>query len=143
MEILPNSAAPRLAEGVSSHAAGNGRGAQHRQTKQQQAQDFNDIKSNIPQGQVDSNIKEEIDYPASTKAEPESAAFGAPADAASAYPATLLKQMSKGKKGHAGSIKEQVQALLAMGFTEVQAKKALQNCSHDVQRAANWLLAGT
>ena len=81
----------------------------------------------------------------SMKGEDSSAAAtpGFRADALSGQPATLMGQLSKGRKSNAGASQVEVQALLAMGFTEVQARKALQNCSHDVQRAANWLLAGT
>ena len=80
------------------------------------------------------------------RAQDSSSAAGTPGcrvDALSGQPAIVMEQLSKGRKGNAGASQVEVQALLAMGFTEVQARKALQNCSHDVQRAANWLLAGT
>ena len=139
IEVLPTSAAPKLEGAVNSHPASNGHTLQQGSWKQEQGQGQQNMG---PQSKIWSGA---IQPKAEDSSAAETPGFGAAntLDAISAQPATLMKQLSKGKKTHAGALKEEVQALLAMGFTEVQATKALQNCSHDVQRAANWLLAGT
>ena len=106
---------------------------------QQQQQSLTEPRSEPLPGMVQTGIKEEAGLGSSRAPE---AQHGSK-QAVSAQPATLLKQLGKGKKGQGGLSLEDVQVLLAMGFTEVQARKALQNCSHNVERAANWLLAGT
>ena len=137
IEILSASLAPRSTGDMDSHPATNGHAAQYssiREEDQQKQQQNMGPRSKIWLGTT------------GIKAEDSSAAAASPGfgvDALSAQPATLMEQLSKGRKSNAGASQVEVQALLAMGFTEVQARKALQNCSHDVQRAANWLLAGT
>ena len=125
VEILPDSSVPKLLESkVASKAAGNGSEVQQTLVKQEQQQQS--------MAKVQGR-REGCDDPASAAAHVTTPA----------QPETLLKQLSKGRKAQGAPSKGELQALLAMGFTEVQAKKALQNCSHDVQRAANWLLAGS
>ena len=121
---------------INSDSATNGHAPQHSSVKQED-----------PQQQQNMGPRSKILLgTAGVKAEESSAAAASPGfggGALSAQQATLMTQLSKGRRGNAGASQVEVQALLAMGFTEVQARKALQNCSHDVQRAANWLLAGT
>ena len=124
VEILPDSSAPKLESKAASKAAGKGSEVQQTLVKPEQQQQS--------MAQVQGR-REGCDDPASAAAHVTTPA----------QPETLLKQLSKGRKAQGAPSKEDLQALLAMGFTEVQAKKALQNCSHDVQRAANWLLAGS
>ena len=132
IEILPASLAPRLTGDVNSRSAINGHAPHHNKIKEEEQQNMG------PRSKVWLGT-------ASMKGEDSSAAAmpGFRGDALSGQPATLMEQLSKGRKSNAGASQVEVQALLAMGFTEAQARKALQNCSHDVQRAANWLLAGT
>ncbi len=137
IEVLPPSAAPKLEGGIDSHPASNGHGFQHSSVKQEQHQQNMGPRSNVWSGAIHPKAED------SSAAEAPGFGAGYHLDAISAQPATLMKQLSKGRKASAGALKEEVQALLAMGFSEIQAMKALQNCSHDVQRAANWLLAGT
>ena len=140
IEILPSSSAVKLEGDASSYVACNSSTTQQQPTQQQQQRrSLTEPRSEPLPGMVQTGIKEEASL-ASIRA-PE--AHHGSKQAVSAQPATLLKQLGKGKKGQGGLSLEDVQVLLAMGFTEVQAKKALQNCSHNVERAANWLLAGT
>ena len=147
IEILPSSSAVKLEGDVSSYVACNSSTFQQKRTQQQQQQQqqqqrrrsLTEPRSEPLPGMIQTGIKEEANL-ASIRA-PE--AHHGSKQAVAAQPATLLKQLGKGRKGQGGLSLEDVQVLLAMGFTEVQAKKALQNCSHNVERAANWLLAGT
>ena len=140
IEVLPSSSAVKLEGDASSYVACNSSTAQQKPAQQQrQRRSLTEPRSEPLPGMVQTGIKEEA-HPASSRA-PE-AQHGSK-QAVSGQPATLLKQLGKGRKGQGGLSLEDVQVLLAMGFTEVQAKKALQNCSHNVERAANWLLAGT
>ena len=139
IEILPPSVAPRSTGVIESHAAAIGHGPQHssiEEEEQQQEQQNMGPRSKIWTGTTDDRGGDDSSAPATP-------GFGVVRDAVAAQPATLMQQLSKGRRGSTGASQVEVQLLLAMGFTEVQARKALQNCSHDVQRAANWLLAGT
>ena len=138
IEILPSSSAVKLEGDASSYVACNSSAIQQKPAQQQQ-QSLTEPKSEPLPGMLQTGITRGAD-PASIRAP---AAHHGSEQAVSAQPATLLKQLGKGRKGQGGLSLEDVQVLLAMGFTEVQAKKALQNCSHNVERAANWLLAGT
>ena len=124
VEVFPDSSAPNVESKVASKEAAKGSEVQQTFVKREQQQQ------------------------SMAKVQGRSEGCDNPASAAAhvikpAQPETLLNQLSKGRKAQGAPSKEDLQALLAMGFTEVQAKKALQNCSHDVQRAANWLLAGS
>ena len=139
VEVLPSPSAVKLEGDASSCAACNTSTTQQKPAQQQQQWSLTESRSEPLPGMVQTSIKQEVD-PAIIRA---SEAHHSSKQAVSAQPATLMKQLSKGRKGQGGLSVEDVQVLLAMGFTEVQAKKALQNCSHNVERAANWLLAGT
>ena len=124
VEILSDSSAPKLESKVASKAAGKGIEVQQTLVKrEQQHQSMAKVQGRSEGCDNSASAAAHIMKPA--------------------QPETLLNQLSKGRKAQGTPSKEDLQALLAMGFTEVQAKKALQNCSHDVQRAANWLLAGS
>ena len=139
IEVLPSSSAVKLEGDASSYVACNSSKIQQKPAQHQQQRSLTEPRSEPLPGMVQTGIKEEASLASSRAPE----AHHGSKQAVSGQPATLLKQLGKGKNGQGGLSLEDVQALLAMGFTEVQAKKALQNCSHNVERAANWLLAGT